>query len=272
MTTRAAQSSIGADAEPTVRYEVVGSTAVLTLNRPAAVNAINADMRRELPAGISRAVQDGEVRAILIRGAGDRGFCAGADITEFVAPDSLAAVRESKRPPSWADILADAPKPTIAAIHGYCLGGGLEMALACDVRVAAAGAVFGLPEVTLGIIPGAGGTQRLPRLVGVGHALELSLSGARIPAERALVIGLVSDVVPAHELAAAGLERAAGFASGAPLAVAHAKEAVNRGVEMSIADGLRLEADLSTLLHATLDRLEGATAFRERRRPRYQGR
>jgi enoyl-CoA hydratase/carnithine racemase len=257
---------------PAVLYEVVEHTARLTLNRPTVVNAINAAVRREITAAIERANADPEVHAVLIHGAGARGFCAGADISEFTPPDSLFEVRDAKHAPQWIDHLAASAKPTIAAIHGYCLGGGLELALACDFRIAAEGAVFGLPEVTLGIIPGAGGTQRLPRVVGAGHALRMIMTGARIDAARAFEIGLIEEVVPLDGLDAAGLAFAERFATLAPRAVAAAKEAILRGIEMPLRDGLRLEADLSTLLYGTDDRAEGAAAFREHRRPEFRGR
>ncbi|MES2171674.1 MAG: enoyl-CoA hydratase/isomerase family protein [Actinomycetota bacterium] len=255
-----------------VLYQTVGAVAVVTLNRPSVVNAINSAVRSGLGNAIERAGADPAIRAIVLRGAGDKGFCAGADISEFVPPDSLLEVRDAKQPPLWIDLLADSPKPTIAAIHGYCLGGGLEMALACDIRIAAEGSVFGLPEVTLGIIPGAGGTQRLPRVVGVGHALRMILTGSRIDAARAAAIGLVDEIVAPDRLEEASFALAERFSATAPRAVAAAKEAIRRGVDMPLADGLRLEADLSTLLYATEDRKEGAAAFKERRTPEYLGR
>jgi enoyl-CoA hydratase len=159
----------------------------------------------------------------------------------------------------------------IAAIHGYCLGGGLEIAMACDIRIAADDARFGLPEVTLGIIPGVGGTQRLSRLVGVGPALRMTLSGERIDAAAALAIGLVGEVVARADLEATADALAERIAGNAPRALAYAKEAILRGHELSLADGLRLESDLATLLMTTADRLEGAAAFRERRKPVYHG-
>lgn len=261
-----------ASAQHAVRVDRDGMVAIFTLNRPEAINAINTAMREELTAGLREAAADDDVRAIVIRGEGARGFCAGADISEFVPPDSLLKVRDAKQPPLWIDVLAESPKPTIAAIHGYCLGGGLELALACDVRIASDDAQFALPEVTLGIIPGAGGTQRLPRVIGVGPALELILTGRRIRAERALALGLVAEVVPSDELFGAAFELASQIAKAGPRAVSAAKEAVRRGVELSLADGLRLEADLSTLLYGTEDRIEGAAAFKERRPAQFRGR
>jgi enoyl-CoA hydratase len=255
----------------TVRFDLDGMVGVVTLNRPESMNAINLEMRRVLANTIKAAESDDAVRAIVIRGAGDRAFCAGADIKEFRAADSLNAAREAREPPGWNDLIAACRKPTIAAIQGVCLGGGLEMALACDLRIASQEAIFGLPEVRLGIIPGAGGTQRLPRVVGMGHAMRLILTGDRIDADEAWRIGLVSELVRREDLIRRGVELAQRTAEGGPLAIAYAKEAVRRGIDMAIADGLRLEADLATLLTNTADRLEGAAAFRERRKPVYQG-
>jgi enoyl-CoA hydratase/carnithine racemase len=257
--------------EKIVRFDREGVVGVVTLNRPESMNAINLEMRQVLADTIEGAEADGEVRAIVIRGAGDRAFCAGADVKEFKAAASLNAEREGRQPPRWNDLIAASRKPTIAAIQGVCLGGGLEMALACDLRIASREAIFGLPEVRLALIPGAGGTQRLPRVVGLGHAMRLILTGDRIDADEALRIGLVSEVVPWEELGQRGVQLAQRIVEGGPIAIAYAKEAVRRGIEMPISDGLRLEADLATLLTNTADRLEGAAAFRERRKPVYRG-
>lgn len=256
---------------PAVRWEHDDAVAVVTLDRPAALNSINAAMRAELIEAIDRADRDPDVRVVVIRGAGERAFCAGADVTEFVPPQSLTAVRAGRRERTWTAALTQARKPSIASIHGYCLGGGLEIALACDLRIAADNAIFGLPEVTLGIIPGAGGTQLLSRIVGPGHALRMTLTGQRIDAVRAREIGLVTDVVPAAELAEATRSLAQSIAVCGPVAVAYAKEAIRRGGDLSLVDGLALETDLSVMLQTTDDRAEGATAFRERREPRFTG-
>jgi enoyl-CoA hydratase len=228
-------------------------------------------MRERLPEAIAGVERDRDVRVILIRGAGPKGFCAGADITEFEPPTSGLAARALRQGTTWIDVLAQARKPTVAAIHGSCLGGGLEIALACDIRIAAQGATFGLPEVRLAIIPGAGGTQRLPRAVGLSNALRLILTGEGINAETALRMGLVSEVVPADELGSRAAELAALIARHAPQAVTYAKEAVRQGSELPMADGLRLERDLSAVLMGTADRLEAAAAFRERREPDFRG-
>lgn len=255
----------------TVLVDVHAGVATLTLNRPEAHNAINAGMRRELTEAVGAAAGDAQVRVLVIRGAGGRSFCAGADIKEFTPPSSLVGEREERTGPKWTDAIAACPKPTVAAIHGHCLGGGLEIALACDIRVATADAVFGLPEVRRAILPGAGGTQRLPRLIGLGPALRMILTGEYADAAEALRIGLVSEVVPADELDAAVDRLAAAFRRTGPRAVAYAKEAVLRGFDLPLADGLRLEGELSTLLTTTRDRAEGAAAFKERRDPVYTG-
>jgi enoyl-CoA hydratase/carnithine racemase len=264
------------DAEPgtargEVSYECADGVATIYLNRPAAVNAINAAMRDQLPRAVAVAEESRDVRVIVIRGAGPKGFCAGADITEFEAPESYLAARSIKQSATWLDTLADAAKPTIAAIHGYCLGGGLEIALACDIRIAAEGAWFGLPEVGLAIIPGAGGTQRLPRVVGLADALRLILTGERVDAAAALRMGLVSEVVPADQLGARADDLAGRIAGYAPQAVAYAKEAVRRGSELPVPDGLRLERDLAAVLMGTADRTEAAAAFGEGRKPVFRG-
>jgi enoyl-CoA hydratase len=257
--------------EQVVLYERSASVGVITLNRPKSLNAINIEMRRVLPEVVRRADSDPDVRAVVIKGSGDRAFCTGADIKEFVPADSLVAAREQRRPPIWNDVIAASCKPTVAAIQGFCLGGGVEMALACDVRIASEDAVFALPEVLLAIIPGAGGTQRLARVVGVGHATRLILTGDRIDAVEALRIGLISEIVPRSGLEQAATDWATRLSAGGPLAIAYAKEAIRRGVEMPLADGLQLESDLSNLLTNTKDRLEGAAAFREGRTPVYRG-
>jgi enoyl-CoA hydratase len=206
-----------------------------------------------------------------VTGAGERAFSAGADIREFVEPLVPVRFREQRRHLDFRQGMDRCPQPIIAAIRGYALGGGLELALACDVRIAGEDAQFGLTEVNLAIIPGGGGTQRLPRLVGRGKALEMILTGARLPATEALRIGLVERVVPAAEVLPVAMQLARTLADKAPVALRYAKEAVVKGLELPLADGLRLEGDLSTLLRTTEDRLEGARAFLEKRRPRWQG-
>ena len=229
-------------------------------------------MRRELTQCFSDLAGRDDVHVIVVTGAGERAFSAGADIREFVEPLVPVRFREERRRLDFRQALDRCPQPIIAAIRGYAFGGGLELALACDIRIAGENAQLGLTEVNLAIIPGGGGTQRLPRLVGRGKALEMILTGARLPATEALRIGLVERVVPATEVLRAALDLARTLATKAPVALRYAKEAVVKGLELPLADGLRLEGDLSTLLRTTEDRVEGARAFLEKRSPRWTGR
>jgi enoyl-CoA hydratase len=250
---------------------VEAHVATITLNRPDVLNAQNDVLRRELTEIFGALVTDDDVKVAVITGAGDRAFSAGADIREFVEPASPTQLRERRKRIDFRAAMDRCPQPIIAAIHGFALGGGLELALACDIRIAAANAQLGLTEINLAIIPGGGGTQRLSRLVGRGKALEMILTGMRIPADEALRIGLVERVVPAGEALAAATELARTIAGKAPIALRYAKESVVKGLGMSLEDGLRLEGDLSTLLRTTEDRLEGARAFLEKRAPRWTG-
>jgi enoyl-CoA hydratase len=255
-----------------IRYEVGDGVATITLNRPDVHNAMNDAMRRELTECFTGLATDDDVRVVLVTGAGERAFSAGADIREFVEPLVPVKFREARRRVDFRQAMDRCPQPILAAIRGYAFGGGLELALACDIRIAGEGARLGLTEVDLAIIPGGGGTQRLPRLVGRGKALEMILTGARITAAEALRIGLVERVVPDGELLSAARELAKTIADKAPVALRYAKEAVVKGLELPLADGLRLENDLSTLLRTTEDRVEGAKAFLEKRKPRWTGR
>jgi enoyl-CoA hydratase len=255
-----------------IHYEAADGVAIVTLARPAVHNAMNDTMRRELTECFTGLTTADDVHAIVVTGDGERAFSAGADVREFVAPSSPVRAREERRRVDFRQVMDQCPQPIIAAIRGFAFGGGLELALACDIRIASEDAQLGLTEITLGIIPGGGGTQRLPRLVGRGKALELILTGARISAAEALRIGLVERVVPAGETLASALDLARTIAAKAPVALRYAKEAVVKGLELPLADGLRLEHDLSTLLRTTEDRVEGARAFLEKRRPRWTGR
>jgi enoyl-CoA hydratase/carnithine racemase len=255
-----------------IRYEAADGIATITLNRPDVHNAMNDAMRRELTQCFEGLATDDAVKIIVVTGAGDRAFSAGADIREFVAPLVPVQFREHRRRVDFRQAMDRCPQPILAAIGGFAFGGGLELALACDIRIAAAGAQLGLTEINLAIIPGGGGTQRLPRLVGRGKALEMILTGARIPADEALRIGLVERVVPTGDALKAATELARAIATKAPVALRYAKEAVVKGLELPLADGLRLEGDLSTLLRTTEDRVEGAKAFLEKRAPRWTGR
>ncbi|OGL03101.1 MAG: hypothetical protein A3D33_05685 [Candidatus Rokubacteria bacterium RIFCSPHIGHO2_02_FULL_73_26] len=255
----------------TIRYAAADGVATVTLDRPDVLNAMNEPMRRELTECFTRLAVDDAVRVVVLAGAGERAFSAGADIREFVQPPVPVRFREERKRVDFRAVMDRCPQPMIAAIRGYALGGGLELALACDIRIAAEDAQLGLTEISLAIIPGGGGTQRLPRLVGRGKALEMILTGARIGAPEALRIGLVERVVPPGEVLAAAQELARALAARAPVALRYAKEAVVKGLELPLAEGLRLENDLATLLRTTEDRLDGARAFLEKREPRFTG-
>ena len=255
-----------------VLYEVADHVATITLNRPEVRNAMNTALREAMLERFTALAMDDDVRVIVVKGAGDKAFSAGADIREFVEPLVPTRFREQRKRIDFRQAMDRCPQPIIAAIRGVALGGGLELALACDIRIAGDDAQLGLTEVNLAIIPGGGGTQRLPRLIGRGKALEMILTGARIGAAEALRLGLVERVVPAAEVLTAAQDLARELAGRAPVALRYAKEAVVKGLGMSLDDGLRLEGDLSTLLRTTEDRLEGARAFLEKRKPNWKGR
>src|SRR5262245_37916494 len=258
--------------DQTIIVERADHVATITLNRPDVRNAQNNPMRRALLEAFAALRTDEDVRAIVVTGAGERAFSAGADIKEFLDSPPPTRLRDERRRLDYRAEMARCPQPVIAAIRGFALGGGLELALACDIRIAAEDAQLGLTEIDLAIIPGGGGTQRLPRLVGRGKALEMILTGARVPAAEALRIGLVERVVPVAELMPTALDLAKTIASKAPVALRYAKEAVVGGLALPLADGLRLENDLATLLRTTEDRVEGARAFVEKRKPNWSGR
>jgi enoyl-CoA hydratase/carnithine racemase len=244
----------------------------VVLDRPGQINAINNALRTSVGSALRELDADPNIAVIIISGAGARGFCAGADIKDQHASDSLVGLRRNLLP-GWIDAFDQISKPIIAAIHGYCLGGGLEIAMACDIRIAAPDAMFGLPETGLGLIPGGGGTQRLPRIVGLGRALDLLLTGDRLDAQEAHRIGLVSRVASSGETLLDEAYVLAAKIAGRPTgASAYAKEAAKIGLDMSLADGLRLEKDLFVLLMSTEDRREAAAAFKEKRPPNFTGR
>jgi enoyl-CoA hydratase len=249
-----------------------GAVATITLNRPAALNALNRQTIDELRRAVLEVRQDESVRVLVVTGAGEKAFVAGADIKELAEGTPLDGREIALRGQHVFDLIENLGKPSIAAINGFALGGGCELAMSCTFRVAADTAKLGLPETSLGIIPGYGGTQRLPRLVGRDRALDLILTGRMVPAEEALNIGLVTRVVPAALLA----EEVRGFsqtlASRPPVAVRLAMDAVNRGVEMGLGDGCALEATLFGLVTATDDMKEGTRAFVEKRKPLFTGR
>ena len=253
-------------------FEKQDGIAKVTFNRPEVMNARNRQMREELVQAMTEIRNDSEIRVAILTGAGDRSFSAGRDLKEAAQEKRpLIESRQQKLERGDTETIANLNKPVIAAINGYALGGGLEMALACDVRVAVEEAKLGLPEVTRGVIPGSGGTQRLSRVIGLGKALELILTGAIIDAHEALRLGLVNKVVPRSELMSAAEEYGRKIASNGPLAVVFAKEAVRKGYEMPLEDGLRLETDLSSLLQTSEDIKEGARAFVEKRPPQFKG-
>jgi len=260
------------EAEAAVLSETSASVAWITLNRPHAMNAINDDVRSQLPAALRAADADAEVRVIVIKGAGERAFCAGADIKGFTEAPTPAKYRANRLQGAWVDAIDETKKPLIASIHGFCLGGGLEMALACDIRIAADDASFALPEVSRGTLPGAGGTQRLSRMIGMGRALDMLLSAERIDAAEALRIGLITRLTSRALLLAQTQTLAEHIAGHAPLAVKFAKEAMRKGTAADFSNGMKYEADLLALLLDTEDRKEAGRAFREKRKPIFKGR
>jgi enoyl-CoA hydratase/carnithine racemase len=256
-----------------ILVERVGDIAWITLNRPDSLNAIDDSIRIGMPKVLRELDADASVRVILVRGAGPRGFCAGADLKEQRAPETPAEARNRAARSAWFDVFDEVRKPTIAVVHGYCMGGGFEIALACDIRIASSDAVFALPETGLGLIPGGGGTQRLARLIGLGRALDLILTGERISAEEAQRIGAITRIAPSvAELENCALDLARRIAERPPLSSAFAKEAVKNGFELDLKTGLRLERDLFALLTTTEDKTEAANAFKEKRKPVFKGR
>jgi enoyl-CoA hydratase/carnithine racemase len=255
----------------TILFEVRDRVAYVTLNRPEQLNALSFQMRAELSDAFEACAGDDQVRAVVLAGTG-RAFCAGVDLRDGSFEESPIESVEVRLRGDFRAKLTGMGKPTVAAVQGYTLGGGCELALCCDLRVAAEDAAFGLPEINLASIPAGGATQRLPRLIGVTRALEVLLTGDRLSATAALEAGLVNRVVPADQLAAAASELAAKVAAKAPLAVRYLREAVYRGLDLSLEDGIRLEAYLGGLLRTTEDRVEGLAAFREKRAPEFKGR
>ncbi len=237
----------------------------VTLNRPSAINAIDDSIRQQLPAALKSLDEDSGIRVIVLRGAGDRGFCAGADLKEKPA---VTASTEVPARSGWIEEFDRIAKPLIAAIHGYCFGGGLEIALACDLRIASADAVFALPETGLGLIPGGGGTQRLPRLIGLGRGLDLLVTGERIDAAKALEWGLITRLVATRDALEAESAALAGRIAARPaLATRHAKQAAKKGMELGLHAGLALERALFSELLRGDERREAIAAFREKRAP-----
>lgn len=248
-----------------------GAVAIVTIDRQKKLNALNPDVIEELGAAFEALRDDDEVRAVVLTGAGEKAFVAGADIGVLAEMDSLSGVDVSRQGQEVFRAIETFPKPVIAAVGGYALGGGCELALACHLRIASDHARFGLPEVGLGIIPGYGGTVRLARIVGLGRALELTLTAEMIDAERAHAIGLANRVVPRDDLMDTALEMAGTIASKAPVALRMALESVYQALDSSTAEAMRFESSLFGLLASTRDMKEGMQAFKDKRRPDFEG-
>jgi enoyl-CoA hydratase len=251
-------------------FDVADRIATITVNRPDKLNALNDALMAELGTAITEAIRRSDVGAVLLTGAG-RAFVAGADITELVNQTAIDGKARSERGQRTFRLFETSPKPTLAAVNGFALGGGCELAMSCHLRIASDKAKFGQPEVKLGIVPGYGGSQRLPRLVGKGRALELLLTGDMIDAAEAHRIGLVNRVVSADELMKVSRAILATIIANGPLAVAHCVEAVDRGLDMSLDDAIALEASYFGLLSASADKQEGMRAFLDKRAATFTG-
>lgn len=257
--------------EEVVLKRIDGHVATLTINRPDKLNALNIETRSRMVQELDELAKNDDIRVVVITGAGDKAFIAGADISEF----------EGRSPVDQYRVMTDSsvflavdqfPKPTIAAINGFCLGGGCELAMACDIRIASEKAKLGQPEINLGLLPGGGGTQRLPRLVGMGTALKLLYTGDFIRADEALRIGLVDEVVPAGDVAARAKELAEAIAAKSPVALRLIKQAVRTSMRTPLDEGLRQEVSLFALAFASEDMKEGVDAFLNKRKPTFIGR
>jgi len=255
-----------------VLYEKRNGIGYVTVNRPKVLNALNTPTWADIRTAFEDARDDVTVHGVILTGAGNKAFIAGADISELSKATALDAERASRFGQEVLDLIENLGKPVIAAINGFALGGGWETAMACTIRIAVDTAKFGQPELTLGLVPGGGGTQRLPRLVGKGRALQLILSAEMIGAQEAYRIGLVNEIVPAADLLTRAEAILRKIASNAPMAVKFALTAVNKGLETSQDEGLLLEASYFGLCAATEDKKEGTSAFLERSAPQFRGR
>lgn len=255
----------------TITIEKEGKVAVLTINRPDKLNALSSTVHVEGVAALDELRKDDEVRVVVITGAGEKSFIAGADISEFEGKTPVTQ-RATFQERTLFNTIDSFPKPVIAMVNGFCLGGGNELALACDLRICSENARFSQPEINLGIIPGGGGTQRLSRLVGEGRSMELVLTGDMIDAETAHRFGLVNHIHPASELRAKTMELASKIAEKAPIALQLAKEAVKFASRSNLDEGLRREVDLFAICFSTEDKQEGVSAFLEKRKPEFKGR
>jgi len=255
-----------------VLYEKMSGIAYITLNRPKVLNALNTRTWTDLRTAFEDAKADAGVRGVILTGAGEKAFIAGADISELAHVGAYDAEESSRLGQGVLDIIENLGKPVIAAINGFALGGGCETAMACTIRIAAEHAKFGQPEVKLGLLPGGGGTQRLPRLVGKGRALQLILTGETISAQEAYRIGLVNEVVAAANLIARAETILKLISANAPIAIKFSLEAANKGMNSSQAEGFALEASYFGICAATEDKKEGTSAFLEKRAPQFHGR
>jgi enoyl-CoA hydratase/carnithine racemase len=265
-------SRLAAQTLANVLYEKKDGIAYVTVNRPRVLNALNTPTWNDLRTAFEDAQKDVAVRGVILTGAGNKAFIAGADIGELAQATAVDAEESSRFGQEVLDLVENLGKPVIAAVNGFALGGGCETAMACTIRIAVDSAKFGQPEVGLGLLPGGGGTQRLPRLVGKGRALQLILSGETISAQEAYRVGLVNEVVPAADLITRAEAILRKIASNAPVAVKFALDATNKGMETSQSEGLLLEASYFGLCAATEDKKEGTTAFLEKRAPQFRGR
>ena len=254
-----------------IKYEKDGPIAIITVNRPEVMNAMNNALVEEYALAFKEAENDPEVKALILTGEGDKAFMAGADINEVAARDFILGRNQTRRRQEVLNILYEMPKPSVAAINGFALGAGMETALACTLRIASTNAKMGTPEVNLGIIPGNGATQRLPRVVGFGRAMEMVLTARHLDAEEAYRIGLVNKVVPLENLMEEAKKLIGSIINKSPLAIQYAKEAVNRSMEVGIYEGMAHESYLHALACATEDKKEGVAAFLEKRKATYQG-
>jgi len=254
-----------------VRLEKKNSIAYVTIDRPKVLNALNMATMEDLREVFTDLAADRGIRVVILTGSGEKAFVAGADINELQKNNPVEAKAYTHRGQAVLDLIENLGKPVIACINGFALGGGCEIAMACTMRLAAENAKLGQPEVKLGIIPGYGGTQRLPRLVGTGLAMQILLTGEMISAQEAYRIGLVNEVVPADKLIPRAEEIAAKIIANAPLAIQYCMEAVNQGLNMTLQEGLFLEATLFGICSASEDKKEGTTAFLEKRKANFQG-
>ena len=248
-----------------------GGVATITINRPKVLNALNSQTLDELRRAILDLKRDDSVRAVILTGAGEKSFIAGADINELATQSPVSGRDHAMSGQHILDLIEHMGKPVIAAINGFALGGGCELAMACTIRVAADTAKLGQPEINLGLIPGYAGTQRLSRIVGTGRALELLLTGDQVTAQEAHRLGLVNRVVPAADLMTEAKKLAAALAAKAPVAVKYILEAVHKGIEMPLAQAQVFEATLFGLVASTEDMREGTKAFLEKRKPEFKG-